>query len=144
MDAAEQLAVSHPRLSRQELYEKNQRGEGIDYYNSKRLNGYHKSGPSGGELLDNYKALTMTNSRHFGNVGINTSVSAVHVPTNVYDGGKNRNRLNENVDYFYEAKCEAKLIKMYSYLYIYGVELLEMLHTVKSGIGTIQQRSSAR
>lgn len=87
MDAAEQLAVSHPRLTRQELYERNQRGEGIDYYNAKRLNVYHKSGPSGGELLDNHKALMMTNSRHFGNVGINTSVSAVHVPTNVYDGG---------------------------------------------------------
>lgn len=87
MDAAEQLAVSHPRLTRQELYEKNQRGEPIEYYNAKRLNVYHKSGPSGGLLLDNYKSLMMTNSRHFGNVGINISVSAVHVPTNVYDGG---------------------------------------------------------
>ena len=87
MDAAEQLSVSHPRLTRQELYEKNQRGEGVDYYNAKRLNVYHKTGPSTGELLDNYKSLIMTNSRHFGNVGVNTSVSAVHVPTNVYDGG---------------------------------------------------------
>ncbi|XP_059352262.1 voltage-dependent calcium channel subunit alpha-2/delta-3-like isoform X2 [Daphnia carinata] len=87
MDAAEQLSVSHPRLSRQDLYEMKQRGETIEYYNAKRLNVYHRSGPRGGELVDNHKALMMSNSQHFGNVGINTSVSAVHVPTNVFDGG---------------------------------------------------------
>jgi hypothetical protein len=65
-----------------------QRNENIDYYNAKRLNQYHKAGPLAGELLENHKALIMSNSLHFGNVGINTSVSAVHVPTNVYDGGK--------------------------------------------------------
>jgi hypothetical protein len=64
-----------------------QRGENIDYYNAKRLNQYHKSGPLAGELLENHKSLIMSNSQHFGNVGVNTSVSAVHVPTNVYDGG---------------------------------------------------------
>ena len=87
MDAAEHLSVSHSRLSRQDLYEMKQRGENIDYYNAKRLNNYHKTGPSTGELLENHKSLIMSNSQHFGNVGINTSVSAVHVPTNVYDGG---------------------------------------------------------
>ena len=87
MDAAEHLSVSHSRLSRQDLYEMKQRGENIDYYNAKRLNQYHKSGPLAGELLENHKSLIMSNSQHFGNVGVNTSVSAVHVPTNVYDGG---------------------------------------------------------
>lgn len=87
MDAAEQLSVSHPRLSRQDLYEMRQRAETIEYYNAKRLNMYHKSGPRAGELLDNHKELIMSNSQHFGNVGVNTSVSAVHVPTNVFDGG---------------------------------------------------------
>lgn len=93
MDAAEQLSVSHPRLSRQDFYEMKQRSENIDYYNAKRLNMYHKSGPLAGELLDNHKALMMSNSQHFGNVGVNTSVSAVHVPTNVYDGGNCRNAM---------------------------------------------------
>lgn len=88
MDAAEHLSVSHSRLTRQDLYEMKQRNENIDYYNAKRLNQYHKAGPLAGELLENHKALIMSNSLHFGNVGINTSVSAVHVPTNVYDGGK--------------------------------------------------------
>ncbi|XP_046457590.1 voltage-dependent calcium channel subunit alpha-2/delta-3-like isoform X4 [Daphnia pulex] len=86
MDAAEHLSVSHSRLTRQDLYEMKQRNENIDYYNAKRLNQYHKAGPLAGELLENHKALIMSNSLHFGNVGINTSVSAVHVPTNVYDG----------------------------------------------------------
>lgn len=90
MDGAEQLSVSHSRLSRlsrQELEERAQRGESVEYFNAKRLNEYHKSGPSGGELLPTSKALVMSHSRHFGSVGINVSVSAVHVPTNVYDGG---------------------------------------------------------
>lgn len=88
MDAAEHLSVSHSRLSRQELYERSQRGESVDYFNTKRLNEYSKFGPNGGELLPTYKALMMSHSRHFGNVGVNVSVSAVHVPTNVYDGGR--------------------------------------------------------
>ena len=84
MDAAESLAISQT-----EMFERNSRGMSVavDYYNAKRLNAYHKTGPTGGELLDNYKELILTNSRHFGNVGVNISVSAVHVPTNVYDGG---------------------------------------------------------
>ena len=87
MDAAEHLSVSHTRLSRQELEDRTQRGEGVDYFNAKRLNEYHKFGPNGGELLATSKALVMSHSRHFGGVGVNVSVSAVHVPTNVYDGG---------------------------------------------------------
>lgn len=82
MDAAEHLSLSH----RPEIFERGSRLV-VDYYNAKRLNSYHKTGPTAGELLDNYKELMLTNSRHFGDVGINVSVSAVHVPTNVYDGG---------------------------------------------------------
>jgi len=81
MDASEQLSMPH----NQEVFE---RGQRVDYYNAKRLNEYQKSGANTGELMKEHKALMMTNSRHYGNVGINTSVSAVHVPTNVFDGGK--------------------------------------------------------
>lgn len=85
MDAAESLAISQT-----EMFERSSRGMSVavDYYNAKRLNSYHKTGPTAGELLENYKELILTNSRHFGNTGVNISVSAVHVPTNVYDGGK--------------------------------------------------------
>ena len=82
MDAAEQLSMAHQ-------HEQYERGTRIDYYNAKRLNEFHKTGPNVGDLLKEHKALLMTNSRHFGNVGVNTSVSAVHVPTNVFDGGNN-------------------------------------------------------
>ena len=84
MDAAEHLSLSHIPL---EIPEKGVPRLVVDYYNAKRVNMYHKLGPTAGELLDNHKELILTNSRHFGNVGVNVSVSAVHVPTNVYDGG---------------------------------------------------------
>jgi hypothetical protein len=80
MDASEQLSMPH----HPEVFE---RGQRVDYYNAKRLNEFQKTGANIGELMKEHKALMMTNSRHYGNVGINTSVSAVHVPTNVFDGG---------------------------------------------------------
>ena len=81
MDGAEQLSISHPN----EVFE---RGRGVSYYNAKRLNGYKPPfGPGAGKLKDGFKEVIMAKGRHFGDVDVNITLSAVHVPTNVYDGG---------------------------------------------------------
>jgi len=81
MDGAEQLSISHPN----EIFE---RGRGIPYYNAKRLNSYNSFGPGAGKLKDGFREVLMSKGRHFGDVDVNITLSAVHVPTNVYDGGK--------------------------------------------------------
>ena len=80
MDGAEQLSISHPN----EIFE---RGRGVAYYNAKRLNSYNPFGPGAGKLKDGFKEVIMSKGRHFGDVDVNITLSAVHVPTNVYDGG---------------------------------------------------------
>ena len=77
MDAAEQLAKSHKDF---------ERGRPVDYYNVKKINSYVQSGFNSGSMRDGYKELALFKSRHFGYAEVNTSMSAVHVPTNVYDG----------------------------------------------------------
>lgn len=80
MDGAEQLSKSHP-------YETIERGRTVPYYNAKRLNDYVTYNNVKGKLKEGYREVIMSKGPHFGDVDVNITLSAVHVPTNVYDGG---------------------------------------------------------
>jgi hypothetical protein len=72
MDAAENTAMSH----HDELVLEH------EYWNAKLLVPEGETAPPGG------RAMALTPNSHFYNIPVNTSFSSVHVPTNVFDGGK--------------------------------------------------------
>nr|CAD7196612.1 unnamed protein product [Timema douglasi] len=69
MDAAENTAMSH----QEEEVTK------YEYYNVKRIKN------PGEPLKEKEMEMLLTPNKHFNNIPVNTSYSAVHVPTNVYD-----------------------------------------------------------
>ena len=71
MDSAEATAVSQQDEIVMEY----------EYYNTKTLR------PPGEPLEKGAKEMVLTPSKHFYSIPVNTSYSAVHVPTNVYDQG---------------------------------------------------------
>jgi len=78
MDAAENVAMAYqPEDDRN-----------MPYYNVKRLNEQFQGNATAAKIyeLSGLRELALVRSRIFGNAEVNTSVSAVHVPTNVYDG----------------------------------------------------------
>lgn len=80
MDAAENVAMAYqPEDDRN-----------MPYYNVKRLNEQFQGNATAAKIyeLSGLRELALVRSRIFGNAEVNTSVSAVHVPTNVYDGSK--------------------------------------------------------
>jgi voltage-dependent calcium channel alpha-2/delta-3 len=72
MDAAENTAMSH----HDELVLEH------DYLNAKLMVPEGEKAPPGG------REMLLTPNSHFYNIPVNTSVSSVHVPTNVFDGGE--------------------------------------------------------
>lgn len=81
MDAAEHLAADL-----EDDHDELERGNSVDYYNAKKLNSYEQQGDEAGSLEEGFKEVRMLKSRHFGESEVNISLSAVHVPTNVFDG----------------------------------------------------------
>lgn len=71
MDSAEATAVSQQDEVVTEY----------EYYNTKTLR------PPGEPLEKGGKEMILTPNKHFYNIPVNISYSAVHVPTNVYDQG---------------------------------------------------------
>lgn len=63
---------------------------GDDYYNAKML----KAPGTLNASVDpkGTREMLLTRNSHFFQVPVNTTFSAVHVPTNVYDKGKNNNK----------------------------------------------------
>ncbi|XP_049864524.1 voltage-dependent calcium channel subunit alpha-2/delta-3 isoform X3 [Schistocerca gregaria] len=87
MDSAEQAALSH----------RPERSSGARYYNSRRLNEY---GPDG-RLRPGYQEMALTPNRHFDQLAVNTSLSAVLMPPEVHDSDAevmNAIRWSEHLD----------------------------------------------
>ncbi|XP_047117429.1 voltage-dependent calcium channel subunit alpha-2/delta-3 isoform X2 [Schistocerca piceifrons] len=72
MDTAENTAMAHQD---DEVTE-------FPYYNAKNLSKPLKPNDT---LPEGFRVLNLTQNKHFYNMEVNTSFSAVHVPTNVYD-----------------------------------------------------------
>lgn len=89
MDAAENAAMS--------FYKKDEKKDGkkddkelelFDYYNAKclvRINKTKDSEESDNVCVKTSLVADLSHNPHFWNLAVNTSFSAVHVPTNVYD-----------------------------------------------------------
>lgn len=76
MDTAENRAMEASQTSDEKL-------DDYKYYNAKTLETVMK-----GQKPNDSDTLIVTKNANLFNIPVNTSVSAVHVPTNVYDRGK--------------------------------------------------------
>ena len=107
MDYGEQLALNHKYdkdLGLTLSEDPNQKG--FHYFNAKRINviedddddpdvpdmakflSAHDRPSSDNRYRPGYSRMELRSNEHFSSIPVNTNMSAVHLPANVYDGGQ--------------------------------------------------------